>query len=467
MNRAAALFTAFLMAILAAPFAIAQDNTVRITEGTFEPMPIAVPAFGAKEGNVNPADAGAPSRQASLDIGRKIADVIQSDLSGSGLFRMVDQAAHIQKDLDIYVLPRFQDWKVIQADALVVGNTVVDSRGHMATQFRLYDVHTGRELTSQEYTVPSTDSWRVLAHIIADDIYEELTADRPYFDSRIVYIAESGNRSRRTRRLAVMDQDGANQEYLTDGQVEVSSPRFDPSSQTIIYNALVPDRRNPRIERRRVYLFDTKSGRQEVLGEFGSSSFAARFSPDGQEVAMSFAENGNSDIYIFDLARREPRRLTNDPAIDTSPSYSPDGKRIVFTSDRGGSQQLYVMNVDGSDMDCPAGGRAKVCRITFSEGRHSTPVWSPRGDLIAFTRQVDGQFEIGVIKPDGTGERSLFRDYHAEGPTWSPNGRVIMFFKETRGGWPALWSVDLTGRNLKRVQTQGHASDPAWSPVLH
>lgn len=446
-----------LIALLCSLFclqAVAQEeNVVNITKGTFEAMPMAIPDFS---GDTTEA----------ATVGADIAQVIRNDLAGSGLFRMISPDAFVERNLDIAVLPTFGDWKVINADALLVGKTIIDPTGSMATQFRLFDVFTGKQLYSQEYTVSSRDSWRRMAHIIADDIYEQLTPDGGYFDSRIVYIAESGPKTKRVRRLAIMDQDGANPENLTDGRIEVQTPRFDPSSQTIIYTALVPDARNPLIERRRVYLFDIESGRQEIIGDYGLTSFAARFAPDGNSVAMSLAEDGNSDIYILDLARRQRTRLTTNLAIDTSPSYSPDGKEIVFTSDRGGSPQLYIMNVDGSDRNCENGPRAKACRVTFGQGSYSTPVWSPRGDLIAFTKQSKGRFEIGVVKTDGTGERSLTSDYLVEGPTWSPNGRVIIFFKEARGGRPSLWSIDLSGRNLKRVPTPGDASDPAWSPVL-
>ena len=450
-----AAIASMLLAFAPIQLAKAQDNVVNITEGTFEPQPTAIPDFSG-------------DTPEAVARGAEIAAVIRNNLTNTGLFRMIDQSAFIEKDLDIDMLPRFGDWKVLNAEALVVGKTIVNPDGRMATQFRIYDVYTGRPIFSNEYAVPSVEGWRRLAHIIADDVYKYLTADGPYFDSRIVYISETGDRSRRTRRLTIMDQDGFNPEYLTRGEVDVSSPRFDPTSQTIIYNAIVPDRANPNIPRRRVYLYDIETGAQEAIDDYGFSNFAARFSPDGRSVIMSLTQDGNSDIFLLNLNRRgDPQRLTTDPAIDTSPSFSPDEEFIVFTSDRGGvGPQLYTMRKDGQPMDCPTGGRDAACRITFGQGRYSTPVWSPRGDLIAYTRQLNGEFEIGVIKPDGSGERTLVRDYHAEGPTWSPNGRVIAYFKEPRGGWPSLWSVDLTGRNERRIDTPDSASDPAWSPLL-
>ena len=185
-------------------------------------------------------------------------------------------------------------------------------------------------------------------------------------------------------------------------------------------------------------------------------TFSPRFSPDGNSIVLSMARDGNTDIYLVDLRTRATRRLTSDPGIDTSPSFSPDGTQIAFESDRGGSQQVYVMAADGSNQR----------RISFGDGRYATPVWSPRGDLIAFTKMLRGTFGIGVMRTDGSGERRLTESFLDESPTWAPNGRVIMFARSGAGGPSSIWSVDLTGQNLRRVPTPGEASDPAWSPDL-
>jgi TolB protein len=445
---------AAIAAISWTPLAGAQ---LRVTvEGVnFQPMPIAVPDF----------DGASPQAK---DIAAQMAEVIRSDLSGSAVFRLIDPNAFIERDLDISLAPRFPDWTVIQAQALVVGNVVLESSNTMVTQFRLYDVFGGKELFAQQYTVPTADNWRRVAHKVADDIYSQLTGEAGYFDSRLVFVSESGPATNRRRRLAIMDQDGANAEHLLSGINSVLTPRFSPSSQTIIYSAYVPDARNPAITRLRVYLYDIETGRQEVLSEIEkATNYAARFSPDGRSVVMSREKGGNSDIYMIELARRTERRLTTSQAVDTSPSFSPDGQSIVFTSDRGGSAQLYVMRADGAPMACPSGGTETACRISFGQGQYTTPVWSPRGDWIAFTKQTGGKFSIGVIQPDGKGERLLTEAYLDEGPTWSPNGRVIAFFREAGpGAGPKLWSIDLTGRNLRRIPTPGDASDPAWSPIL-
>ncbi len=333
------------------------------------------------------------------------------------------------------------------------GNVKVQPDGRLRVEFRLWDVFAEAQMTGLAYfTEPQ--NWRRVAHIISDAIYKRITGEEGYFDTRVVFVAESGPKSRRIKRLAIMDQDGANFRFLTDGSALVLTPRFSPTTQEITYLSYFND--SPR-----VYLFDIETGRQEVLGNFDGMTFAPRFTSDGRSVLMSFAKDGNSEVYRMDLQTRNVTRLTRHPAIDTSPSASPDGKFIAFNSDRGGAPQLYVMDQDG----------ANVRRISFARGRYSTPVWSPRGDLIAFTKQMGGKFHIGVMRPDGSGERLLTESFLDESPTWAPNGRVLMFFRETPsdtkglGGTVKLYSIDLTGFNLREVVTAGDASDPAWSPL--
>jgi TolB protein len=404
-----------------------------ITEGQIKPIPIAIPTF---------APLGGDAQMAS-----DMTAVITNDLVRSGLFVPLD-ASRVPAPTS-GAMPSFPEWRAIDAQALVVGGLSREADGRLRAEFRLWDVITGQQLAGQQYFA-GPESWRKVAHIIADSIYERLTGERGYFNTQVVFVDESGPKDRRIKRLAVMDQDGANVRYLTEGNSLVLTPRFSPTQQQIAYMSY--EGTDPS-----VFLLDVQTGQRRMVDSFPGMSLAPRFSPDGRRMVLSLERGGVTNLYDYDLATRQVRRLTDVAAIDVSASYSPDGAQIVFESDRGGSKQLYVMNADGSNPQ----------RISFGQGSYGTPVWSPRGDLIAFTKQTGGGFAIGVIKPDGSGERLLTEGYHNEGPTWSPNGRIIMFFREDRGAdGPKLYTIDLTGYNQYQVPTPGLASDPAWSPRL-
>ena len=409
---------------------------IDIPEGNFQPMPIAIPNFfgGADSDN---------------DTAVGVTQIITANLKGSGLFLPIDPAAFLEKLASVDNVPNFPNWRTINAQALVTGRVTRQSDGRLKAEFRLWDVLAGQQLAGQQYfTTP--DNFRRIAHIISDAIYERLTGEKGYFDSRVVFVDETGPKDRRIKRLAIMDQDGANVRYLTRGDDLVLTPRFSPSTQEITYMAY--GQGDPR-----VYLLNIETGQKEVVGNFPGMSFAPRFSPDGQHVIMSLQEGSNANLFIMDLRSKATTRLTNTPAIDTAPSYAPDGSQICFESDRGGHPQIYVMPA--------AGGAAQ--RISFGDGSYSTPVWSPRGDYIAFTKQSASTFAIGVMKPDGSGERILTEGFHNEGPTFAPNGRVIMYFSDTVGSpGPSLFTIDTSGRNQQRVPTPSYASDPAWSPLL-
>jgi TolB protein len=409
---------------------------VIVPEGDFVPLPIAIPNFVG----------GTPSDN---DVALGVTQVITNNLKRSGLFAPIDPAAYIEKVVNIDAAPQFQNWKTINAQALVTGRMTRQGDGRLKAEFRLWDVATGQQLTGQQYFT-SPEYWRRIAHIISDQIYERLTGEKGYFDSRVVFVDESGPAERRIKRLALMDQDGANVRYLTRGADLVLTPRFSPSTQEITYMEF--GQGDPR-----VYLFNIETGERSIVGNFPGMSFSPRFSPDGQRVIMSLQQGGNSNLFVMDLRSKSTTRLTDTPAIDTSPSYAPDGTRLCFESDRGGKPQIYIMPATG--------GPAQ--RISFGDGTYSTPVWSPRGDYIAFTKQGSGQFSIGIMKPDGSGERILTSGFHNEGPTFAPNGRVLMFFRDPGGNdGSSLFTVDISGRNEQRVPTPGFASDPAWSPLL-
>ena len=407
-----------------------------LNQGNVQPMPIALPDFLA----------GSPSDGQSA---RAISQIITANLRRSGLFAPIDPAAFIERISDTDVPPRYPDWRAINAQALVTGKVTRQPDGRIRAEFRLWDVFGGLQLAGQQYS-STPDNFRRIAHIISDQIYERLTGEKGYFDSRIVFIDETGPKDRRTKRLAMMDQDGAGARYLTNGSDLVVTPRFSPSTQEITYMSY--GQGDPR-----VFLFNIETGQREIVGNFPGMSFAPRFSPDGQRVIMSLQQGANSNLFVMDLRSKATTRLTDTAAIDTAPCYSPDGSRICFESDRGGRPQIYIMSAGG--------GPAQ--RISFGDGTYSTPVWSPRGDLIAFTKQGQGTFAIGVMGVDGKGERILTEGFHNEGPTFAPNGRVLMFFRDPGGNTgPSLYTIDITGRNELRVPTPSFASDPAWSPLL-
>ncbi|HFB2048497.1 MAG TPA: Tol-Pal system protein TolB [Hyphomicrobiaceae bacterium MAG_BT-2024] len=383
-------------------------------------------------------------------LGTAITKIVKADLERSGLFRFLEQKIFLQKTGNIDVSPRFLDWRSIGAEALVVGRTIKQKNGRFTVQFRLWDIVLGKLLTGQQFSI-APKHWRRLGHLVADQVYQKLTLVQGYFDTRIVFIDETGSKQQRLKRLAIMDQDGHNLQILSDGRELVITPRFNPVQQEVAYMSYVDGQP-------RVLMMDLTSGQHKVVGDFPGMTFAPRYSPDGERIVMSFQQGTNSWIVEMDFKLQRLRRLTESNAIDTGPCFSPDGRNIVFESDRDGSQQLYIMNHDGSNQR----------RISRGDGTYSTPVWSPRGDNIAFTKQYAGRFLIGVVSPDGARERILTEGFHNEGPTWAPNGRVLMFFRDARGAdaGPKIFSIDLTGYNERLVKTPAFASDPSWSSLL-
>jgi len=425
-------------ALCGADRAYAQSTPLEITVGggQFEPLPVAVSDFQ-------------PATPAMELVADDLGSVIEADLLRSGLFRVIPKAAFIAQPTEFNTPPVYADWRAIKADALVTGRVEQASDGRLLVQFRVFDTEAEEQIEGLQLLSDPAD-WRRVAHKVADGIYSKLTGEGPYFDSRVVFVDETGPKGDRRKRLAIMDQDGANLRYLPGADGLVLTPRFSPNDQSVLYISY--DTGEPQ-----VYLTNLDTGQREMLGTFPGMTFAPRFSPDGGQVVLSLSQDGNTDLFVMRLADRQMRRLTTNPAIDTSASFSPDGSQIVFESDRGGSQQLYIMPTTG--------GPAQ--RISFGKGNYGTPVWSPRGDTIAFTKILSGRFHIGVMRTDGTDERLLSSSFLDEGPTFSPNGRVLAFFRESPGqaGRAQLMSIDISGQNLRVVETPNAASDPAWSPV--
>ena len=432
------VFAALLTLIISPAHA---ELEIDVRGATRNPMPIAIPEMIGNNGNFFTKIIG-------NDYGDTVREVLAADLDRSGLFKILPTNSYIETLTSIDQQPKFVNWQAIKSQALVQSQIVELPNDKIRVDFRLWDVASEQQLIGKSFTTTKSN-WRRIAHVVADAIYERLTGDKGYFNTRVVYVSETGRATRRIKRLAMMDQDGENHKFLTDGRNLVLTPRFSPNMQKITYLEFVGN--SPR-----VYMLDLDTNRRQVLGNFPGMTFAPVFSPDSSKVLLSYANHGSTNIYEMDIKTRKTRQITYGSAISTSPSYSPDGSKIVFNSDRGGNQQLYVMNADGSDVE----------RISFGKGRYATPVWSPRGDYIAFTKMVNGAFYIGVMYPDGTGERILADGYLVEGPTWSPNGRVLMYFRQDRGSPVRLYSIDLTGYNERRIVTPAEASDPAWSPLL-
>jgi len=416
---------------------------IDITEGNREPLPIAITEFFYND----------TEKETLEDISINIRNVISADLERSGLFKSINKEAFIQDNQSMHLRPRFEDWRLIKAQGLITGDLSLEGE-KLKVEFRLWDTLAEEEIEAL-VLITTQENWRRVSHMIADKVYERLTAEEGYFDTRIVYVSEEGPKNKRIKKLAIMDQDSFNHRFLTSGKELVLTPRFNPVRQEITYLSYFKNLP-------RVYLLDIQTGIQEVVGDFPGMTFAPRFSPDGNKIIMSLAREGNSDIYVMDLITRIVERLTDNPAIDTSPGYSPDGRKITFNSDRSGSQQIYVMDSNGRNQK----------RISKGIGNYATPVWSPRGDLIAFTKNFQGQYFIGVMRVDGTGERLLTENWYQEAPSWSSNGRVLIFYRESRaddegkGHSSSLWSIDLTGFNERKVSTPNDASDPSWSRLI-
>ena len=426
---------------------------IDITRGNLDPLPISVSPFFTDKNSIEKI-----KKNLNIEnLGLEISKVIENNLSKTGLFDTLDKESFLQKPDIAHLKPRFEDWTLIKSQVLITGKVsskIINDKDYIKIEFKLWDVLGGKMVDGFSLTTVPTN-WRRVGHKISDKVYERLTGESGYFDTRIIYVAEEGPKTQRVKKLAIMDQDGFNTKYLTLGNELVLTPRFNPTNQMVTYLSYF--RNMPR-----VYLLNIETGKQEVVGDFPGMTFAPRFSPDGKKIIMSLAKDGNSEIWVRDLETNIQEKLTDHPSIDTSPSYSPDGKFITFNSDRSGYQQIYVMRSDGS----------KVKRISFGKGIYGTPVWSPRGDLIAFTKLHKGKFFIGVMRTDGTGERLLTENFYQEAPSWSPNGRIIIFYRETKtddkgkGFSAKLWSIDLTGYNERLVKTETDASDPSWSSLL-
>lgn len=424
-----------LLAVASVPALVRSagaELVIDVRRGNFQPIPIAIADFGG-EG----------------DQGVRVAGIVTNNLTRSGYFAPLDKGRFPERP-SFDAAPNFEAWKGTGAQGLVTGRVAHDASGRLKAEFRLWDILAGQQVAGQQYFTDSAN-WRRTGHIISDAVFTKITGVGGMFDTRIAFVDETGPKENRRKRLAIMDQDGANVRFLTQGDSLVVSPRYSPATQDIAFMTQANG------QQARVQVINLETGTRQVVGNFSEMSASPRFSPDGRRLVMSLQQGAASNLFTMDLGSKSPTQLTSSSAIDTSPSYSPDGREIVFESDRGGKQQIYAMGADGSNPR----------RISFGQGAYSQPAWSPRGDLIAFTKQTPGGFAIGVMKPDGSGERILTEGYHNEGPSWAPNGQYLTLFRDPGGqSGGKLFMIDVTGRVEQTIPTPSFASDPTWSPLL-
>ena len=381
----------------------------------------------------------------------KLNSIIISDLIISGLYNILDNINVIDRKFGISHVPNFAEWKKIKADILVNGEIRKESRNHYKIYFNVWDIILNKLLLSKSFSIQRQDL-NLGSHIIANHIYELLTGAKGYFDSKIAYISEVYSRKKKIKRLAVMNFDGTNNQFLTDGKNIVLNPEFSSDGKKILYVSYA--KKMPQVFLKHLY-----TGEEVIIGNFPGMSFAPQFSPDDKKIIFSVAKKGATNLFQMDIATQNITKITNNFSINTSPSYSPDGEQIVMNSDYGGSTQIYIMNKDGSNKH----------RISFGGGSYREPSWSPRGDYILFTKIEKGEgFMIGIMKPDGSGEKILTKGFQVEKPAWCPNGRVIIFTKlkvNSKIGLhePYLYTIDISVFNERLIPTPKAASHAAWA----
>ena len=429
------LFMSLIFCLL--PILAHAELKIDIVAGNFSPVPIAIQKFEAKD----------------TKLANTLRQVVENDLKSTGLFRIINPAAHPQM-LKMDKMPEFDDWAAINTQVLVQGKLTKTKDGKYRLQFYVWDIKGKEQIEAQILVAPKKSSRR-LAHIMADAIYERLIGESGYFDTQIVMTTETGEMQNRNKRLAIIDSDGYGFRYISDGETMVMSPHFSPNMQTIVFLSYRND--DPM-----VWSLDMNTGTQKRLGRFGGMTFAPRFSPDGSRVALSLVKGGTTNLYEFNTKTNELRQLTFGDYIDTSPSYSPSGQKMAFNSNRSGSQQIHILDLNDLTEK----------RITFGSGRYATPAWSPDGNYIAFTKISDDTFFVGIMSPKGKNEKVLAGGWFMEAPSWAPNSRRIIYYEtekiDDEERESHIRSVDIMGQNTYDIKLPDGVNglEPTWSPKL-
>ena len=406
--------------------------TIEITEGAGAGIPVAVVPFGW-------SGPGQPPQA--------IADIISADLSRSGRFVSLSRKDFVSLPTDEKDVV-FKEWRVIKAEALVIGRIAPAGPGRYEIQFRLYDVFKQAQLAGFRYTV-GAPVVRTVAHQIADVVYEKLTGEPGAFNTRIAYVTRE--RTSRPKeaiyKLQIADSDGYNPRTVVRSVEPLLSPAWSPDGRQIAYVSF--EEKRPKI-----YIQNLANGRRELIAQFKGINGAPAWSPDGKRLALSLSRDGDPEIYVMDLATRKLQRLTNDPAIDTEPAWSPDGRFIVFTSDRAGQPQIYRMDANGRQTQ----------RLTFEGDYNARASYAPDGQTLTLVSAQQGRYRVATLKLDGNALQVLTDTSLDESPTFAPNGRIVLYATEVKGrGVLASVSADGRVRQLYRLE-EGDVREPAWSP---
>lgn len=422
---------------------------------------VSMPRAESPPSIVHIASHGAPPLRIALGFAKgsyeqrqQVIDLIGKDLERFGQFEVIPKEDFITPPPAVGALPLFGDWRLVDAQLLVTGEFVKKEaeepeKERLIARFRLWDVYDQKELLAKEFEL-KPEGWQSLAHVIADRLSRYGGGSRELFDSRLILI-ESSEDPRKKRKLVLMDQDGGRRQELPVVSDMVMSPRFSPNNESFIYVAF----ENYQTQ---LYLYDLATGNNILLGDFPNLASMPRYSPDGRKLLLSLVEEkGAANIYTLDLLTLHQKQLTfSNSALNISASYSPNGKFIVFSSTSSGVPQLYVMNAQG-------GG---VARLSPPGGAYFSPLWSPEGDYIAFTRLENKMVTLGVMKLDGSDFRLLAEGKAIDHLTWAPNGGILVYRKTVEEG-SKLYFIDIFSGKEQLLETAADALEADWSSILH
>lgn len=418
---------------LAASMPAAAILTIEITQGVDGGLPVAIVPFGGAGKDRPPQD---------------VAAIIEADLARSGRFAPLDKKLFVSRPTELNQVI-YKDWRIVKAEALVIGKVRPVDPGHWQVEFRLIDVYKEKQLAGYSFVVAG-DRLRAVAHQISDIVYEKLTGEPGVFSTRIAYVTRERSARRFQYKLQIADSDGYSPVTVLNSVEPLMSPAWSPDGTRVAYVSF--EQRRPIL-----YLQNVVHGSRARLAEFDGINSAPAFAPDGSKIALTLSRDGNTEIYVMRLSDNALTRLTHNPAIDTEPSWSPDGREIVFTSDRSGRPQIYRMRADGSQVE----------RVTFEGEYNARASYSPDGKMLTLVSGAQGRYHAALLHLQSSVLQVLTDTALDESPSFAPNGRLILYATE-RAGRGVLASVSSDGRVRQLLKLQeGDVREPAWSPFIH